>query len=313
MPGAATRTEFTAQEWRVFGTGARLVVPTGADIAAARRVVDAELAAIDLAASRFREDSEISRLNRAQGRPQQVSELFAELIGVGLDAARSTDGAVDPALGSVLETIGYDRTFRAVPEQGPPIQWSVQWQAAWQMVDVDPGSRTVRLPAGVLLDLGATAKAYASDRAAAAASRATGSPVLLSLGGDIALAGPAPEGGWAIAVAEDSADVPAGTHPVVVVTEGGIATSSTTVRAWRRGDAVVHHLIDPWTGRSAAGPWRTVTVAASSCLAANVAATASVVLGSAAPAWLRARGLPARLVDGAGAVRVLNGWPEEGG
>lgn len=302
---------FVTQAWRVFGTGARLVMPKGADLAAAREVVDRELAAIDLAASRFRDDSELSRLNRNGGRPLVVSDLFAELIGVALDAAIRTDGAVDPALGAVLETIGYDRTFSAVSAHGPALTLSVQRQAGWQMVEFDRPARTVRLPAGVHLDLGATAKAHASDRAAAAAHRATGSPVLLSLGGDMAVAGPPPEGGWPIAVAEDSNAALGDHHPVVVITQGGIATSSTTVRHWRRGEEVVHHLIDPLTGRPTSGPWRTVTVAAATCVEANVAATAAVVLGEAATAWLQDRRLPARLVDQSGAVSVVNGWPED--
>lgn len=309
--GAPGGAGLTAQDWRVFGTGARMVLPAGADIGAARQEADRELAAIDLAASRFRDDSEISRLNRAGGRRVMVSELFAELIGVALDAAASTDGAVDPTLGAVLQDLGYDRTFREVPQDGPAVALTVRWLAGWQLVELDRAAGTVRLPDGVQLDLGATAKAHASDRAAAAAHRATGGPVLVGLGGDIAVTGQPPAGGWPVAVAEDSGAPLGAGRPVVVITEGGVATSSTTVRHWRRGDDLVHHLLDPWTGRPTQGPWRTVTVAASSCLEANVAATAAIVLGDGATGWLGDRGLAARLVSRTGVARVLPGWPVE--
>jgi thiamine biosynthesis lipoprotein len=97
----------------------------------------------------------------------------------------------------------------------------------------------------------------------------------------------------------------------VTIADGGLATSGITARRWSRGDRHLHHLIDPNTGAPAAGPWRTVTVAAGSCVDANIASTAAIVLGHDAPGWLLARGLPARLVDRAGGVHRCGAWPEE--
>lgn len=302
---------WAGHDWRVFGTGARLVTPEPAALAPALAVVDRELAAVDLAASRFREDSEISAVNRAGGRPVTVSALFLELLEVALTAARATGGAVDPTLGRTLSELGYDRTFRQLPADGPAPRVTVRRQVDWRVVQVDRATSSVRLPAGVELDLGATAKAHAADRAAAAAASATGAPLLLSLGGDLATAGPAPEEGWAVRIAEDSAAPTDADGPVVVVHSGGLATSSTTVRTWSRGGQALHHLLDPWTGQPTRGPWRTVTVAAPTCLEANIAATASVVLGGRAPAWLTARELPARLVPDTGEVLRTAGWPQE--
>ncbi|HZD66226.1 MAG TPA: FAD:protein FMN transferase, partial [Acidimicrobiales bacterium] len=76
-----------------------------------------------------------------------------------------------------------------------------------------------------------------------------------------------------------------------------------------RGTEVLHHIVDPATGAPAGGPWRTVSVAAGTCVDANTAATAAVVRGEDAPAWLGDRGLPARLVAWDGTVRVVAGWP----
>jgi len=97
---------------------------------------------------------------------------------------------------------------------------------------------------------------------------------------------------------------------IPVVASGGLATSSTTRRRWRRGDRVVHHLVDPRTGDPAPAVWRTVSVAAASCVDANTASTAAIVLGAAAPAWLRERAMPARLVALDGRVETIAGWPE---
>jgi thiamine biosynthesis lipoprotein len=98
---------------------------------------------------------------------------------------------------------------------------------------------------------------------------------------------------------------------VVTVHGGGLATSGTTVRAWRRGGRTRHHIIDPATGDSAPAIWRTATVAAASCADANTATTAAIVLGERAPDWLRGTGLPARLVRADGSVCRLNGWPDD--
>jgi thiamine biosynthesis lipoprotein len=191
-----------------------------------------------------------------------------------------------------------------------PIELTVQRVPGWQAIQFDAANRLVRLPRGVELDLGATAKALASDLAAAAAMAAAGSGgVLVSLGGDIAVAGEAPDGGWPVQISEDSAAPIRAGEEVIAIKAGGIATSSTTVRRWMRGDVLLHHIIDPATGLPAAGPWRTVTVVAGTCVDANIASTAAVVMGTEAVSWLESRRLPARLVDGRGEVQRVGGWP----
>ena len=75
------------------------------------------------------------------------------------------------------------------------------------------------------------------------------------------------------------------------------------------GDA--HHIVDPSTGAPAAEYWRTVSVAAATCVDANVASTAAIVMGAPARAWLDDAGLPARLVTAAGDVAVTGAWPAE--
>jgi thiamine biosynthesis lipoprotein len=116
--------------------------------------------------------------------------------------------------------------------------------------------------------------------------------------------------GWAVQTSEDSgAPIDAG-EEAITIQSGGIATSSITVRRWTRGGVVLHHIIDPATGMPASGPWRTATVVAGSCVDANIAATAAIVMGEAAIPWLAANRLAARLVDRDGTVHRLAGWPE---
>ena len=100
-----------------------------------------------------------------------------------------------------------------------------------------------------------------------------------------------------------------GPSAVVAIRSGGLATSSTAARRWRRGGDVLHHILDPRSGLPAAPVWRTVSVAAATCTDANIASTAAIIRGEAAPAWLAGLGLAARLVAESGAVLTLGGWP----
>ena len=296
---------------RALGTDVRVVVTRARRLAAATEAVERVLDDIDQACSRFREDSELSRLNAAAGTEQRVSALLATAIGHGLRAARVTNGDVDPTVGTAMRRIGYDVDFASVASSGGPLLLTVEPIPGWRSVRFSERTRSVFLPRGVELDLGATAKALAADLAAAAALEASGDGgILVSLGGDIALAGEAPVEGWSIQVSDDStAPFDAGAARIGLHS-GAVATSSTRTRSWRRGEVVLHHIIDPRTGGSANSVWRLVTVVAATCVDANTAATASIVRGAAAVPWLEAMALPARLVDNDDAVVRVAGWPE---
>jgi thiamine biosynthesis lipoprotein len=136
------------------------------------------------------------------------------------------------------------------------------------------------------------------------ASDALGEAVLVECGGDVAVHGEVP-GGWPVRVALDEG---AAVWQDVLIHDGGLATSGTTVRRWRRGGVEVHDIIDPRTGRPATTPWAMVTVAAASCLEANAASTCALILGADACSWLDANGLPARLVGRDGKVEYAGGW-----
>jgi thiamine biosynthesis lipoprotein len=274
----------------------------------ARVAVEDEVAAIDVACSRFRDDSELAAVNRGGGRSVHVGPVLIEAVETALRAARLTDGDVDPTVGVAIRVLGYDRDFAAVAPTGRPLV-RVAAVPGWRQVGLDRRRQRVTVPPGVSLDLGATAKALAADRAARRAASAAGCGVLVSLGGDIATAGEPPDGGWSVRVADWHAAGPEAEGEIVQVSSGGVATSSTTVRRWSRGTDELHHVVDPATGRSAEVVWRTASVAAATCVDANVAATAAIIRGDRSPAWLASLRLPARLVRPDGSVVRVAGWP----
>lgn len=299
--------------WHAIGTNVDVLV-AGASVAPARAAVEAVLDEADRTYSRFRPDSELSGLLERPGRAVEVSPSLARAIEAALRGARLTDGIVDPTVGRVLRLAGYDTDFSELAQRGDSAAHAavrIEAVPGWRAVSWDPARRRLRIPSGVELDFGSTGKALVVDLAVAAASSAVGPGVgvLVSVGGDIATAGPAPGSGWRVLLAEDSQTPPDGPGEVAVLTDGALATSSTTVRRWRGDGVELHHLIDPRTGRPADGPWRTASVVAGSCVDANIAATAAIVLGKDAQAWLGGIGLPARLVSTTGEVVRLGGWP----
>jgi len=296
-----------------LGTFATVLVADPDALTSASDLLAAELDAVDAACSRFRADSELWRVNHARGRPVPVSPLFAEALAVALDAAELTGGDVDPTCGQSLVRLGYDRDFAQARRHTGPLRQPPMPAGGWRRVRLDPERAEVQVPAGVLLDLGATAKALAADRAAGAIQAATGCGVLVNLGGDIRVAGDPPAAVRRVGIADD-AGFDASTasiepRQVVTINDGGLATSSTLGRAWRRGGADLHHIIDPFTGRSARSCWRTVSVAAASCVDANIASIAAILRAERAIGWLAGLRLPARLVRHDGAVVTVAGWP----
>jgi thiamine biosynthesis lipoprotein len=287
-----------AVRWRAWNTDVHLLARSPRDLPAAEALLRERLAAVDLAASRFRADSELRSLRAGT---QRVTPLLAALVRTALDAAGRTDGIVDPTLGRSLRLGGYDRTFADLPAAGPAAVLPPP-SARWRDVTLDGDALT--LPEGVELDLGATAKAWLADDVAA---RLDGVAALVNVGGDLALAGDVPEEGWSVAVGDP------GTAMQAVAVTSALATSSTGRRVWHRGGVRLHHVFDPRTGRPAEPYWRTVTVAARTCVEANTASTASVVLGAFAPGWLAAQRLPARLAAYDGRVESVAGWPAERG
>ena len=299
--------------WRVWGTTVALGVHPAPAGPAATELVRGVIAEFDDACNRFRADSELGRVNRAGGRPVAVSPRLLEALHVALDAAERTGGAVDPTVANSLEALGYDRDYEVVAAGDPagPLPGTPAAAAGWRTVALAPGAGTVQVPAGVHLDLGATAKALCADAAARAVADSLGVGVLVDIGGDLATAGPAPAGGWRVSVMACARTTTLARDVVVAVQHGGLASSGTTARTWARAGRPLHHIVDPGTGWPAPPVWGLVTVAGPSCLEANVAATAAVVWGADAPFELAQRGLPARFVAADGSVTTVGGWPPD--
>jgi FAD:protein FMN transferase len=247
--------------------------------------VQALFEARDRRFSRFQESSELNRVNVYPCGLALVSEDFASMLSLALDAARATGGLVTPAAGGAVKAAGYDRDFRRLPLDGVAVEPA--HVPSWRSLTLR-GAVLLRTEP-VILDLNGVVKGQTVDDALELLGHGW-----VSAGGDIATTVPLVVG------------LPGG--DTITLERGGLATSSTATRAWRRGGVRQHHLIDPATGSPARSPWSDVTVAAQSCYVADVAAKAALLLGPAGPSWLDRRRLAGRFVDHAGRVTVSERW-----
>jgi FAD:protein FMN transferase len=241
------------------------------------------------ALSRFRENSELSRLNRAAGWTVQVSETFWEVFQAALEAEQASNGLVTPTVLEALVAAGYDRSFDQLAREQLRLPVN-SWETANPLAEVtwDEATRTLCLPPDVHLDFGGVAKGWAAQQALKRLA-ALGSPVMVNAGGDIALSGPLADGlPWLISV--DHPFEPGESCELLTLTGGGVATSGTDYRRWKRGGQLSHHIIDPRNGQPAQTDMISATVVAPTVLAAEMAAKTALILGSQAGIpWLEAR------------------------
>lgn len=237
--------------------------------------------------SRFRADSELNQLNASDGRAFRASEPLWQVIRESLDAARTSDGLVTPAMLDALENAGYDRSFELMNTH-PGLDSSHSTRVAdWRAIECDAETHTVHLPRGTRLDLGGVAKGWCADQAARRLSAIA--PTLVDAGGDIAISGALANGdAWQIGIADPFA--PDRDLEQLLVHAGGIATSGRDYRRWKIGSKPQHHIIDPRTGHPAATDVLSATVIAPNASQAEIAAKVALILGTRAGLqWIDAR------------------------
>ena len=222
---------------------------------------EAEFERLEQVMSRFRPTSELSRLNEA-GELDASADL-ADVVTCALDATASTRGRFDATVHDALVAAGYDRTFDDVPADAPAVCGPVRRGGG-----VTVEGRRITLDPGTRLDLGGIGKGYAAERVATLLSLA--GPCLVSAGGDIAVRGVPSTGTWPVAVSDEL---------TLGLTRGGLATSGSQRRRWRRNGVEQHHLIDPATGKPAASDLLRVTTVGSDAVEAEVLATSIFVGG----------------------------------
>lgn len=284
--------------FRSMGTDVELLVVEPADGLLAE--AEARIRRLEARWSRFVATSDVATVNRAAGAPTVLPRDTVELIAAAVAWSHRTGGWFDPTVLPALEHAGYDRSFEDLgdepaPPGAPPVVPGVGG------ISIDHRTGCVLLPAGVRLDLGGIGKGRAADLVAEGWA-AHGVAGCANLGGDLRAVGRGPGGAWSVGVIDPAE--PDRLAATIGIVDGAVATSSTVARRWTAGGRAQHHLIDPRTGRPAAGGPRSATVVAPTAEEAEVWAKVAIVAGPVEGAeLLAATGLPALVVDDTGTRR----------
>ena len=238
--------------------------------------------------SRFRDDSELIALNRAEGKPMRVSETLWQVLESAMRAAVDSNGIVTPTLLDAILAAGYDCDFASLEPSVARTNINLPLtRNSWLDIELDENNRTVRMPHEMHLDFGGVAKGWAADHAAQRLNQIA--PALVDAGGDLALSTAKRNGdAWPIAVADPFK--PETDLALLIVHQGGVATSGRDYRRWERNGKWQHHIIDPRTRAPAETNVLSATVIAPTAERAEVAAKVALILGSGAGLeWIDAR------------------------
>jgi thiamine biosynthesis lipoprotein len=292
-----------------MGTHVHLVAHGARDTAsclgAARRLIEN----CEARWSRFRPDSELSRLNAGSGNWVVVSPETFVLIEAAIAGWTLTEGRFDPTVLPALVAAGYDRTFDSLAAS-PPAAFEVpqnEDDGGCDAIRLDRERHSIRLPAGVAVDLGGIAKGHTADLVAEELMRLGTAGAVANIGGDVRVAGRAPDGeAWRVAIEDPLGDgTPLAT---CAVADGAVATTSRRRRHWKTTTGSAHHLIDPTTKQPAASGLLAVTVVAARGVWAEVLAKAAFLAGPhEAAAVLADFGTTGLLALDDGSVDVLPG------
>jgi FAD:protein FMN transferase len=266
-------------------------------------------------------DGDLYRANQAAGRWVSVNPLLARVVQAAARVAAATSGLIDPDPGCGLPALRHAGSLNragspAGPQSGgrrpaaPYLPEGAIVPQAWKALEVDPEGGLL-VPAGTRLDLGGTTRAFAADLVAREVTVSSGTSLVICIGGDIAVGClPGEQHRWRISVGEHPDEPRHGLAVTVVVTEGALSTSSTAPRRSQPFGSPALPQHDPRTGSPVSTTWRTASVCAATCVDANAASAAALMLGDQAPAWLWQRSLAARLITPSGRVLRIAGWPE---
>jgi len=233
--------------------------------------------------SRYRDDNLIHAINHCNGAAVPVDDETARLLHYAGQCYELSQGRFDITSGILRHAWTFDGR-EAAPDEAR-IE-SLLGRVGWDKVEFDGGS--IRLAAGMEIDLGGIGKEYAADRVAAMVAQANDGAALVNLGGDIrATAGKKATRRWTIGIEEPGRDGEAVGQ--IEISEGGVATSGDARRFCLVGGERRGHILDPRNGWPVAGAPRSATVVADTCTSAGFLATMAMLHGPDAEAFLDAQ------------------------
>jgi thiamine biosynthesis lipoprotein len=251
----------------------QLHAPSRATAAETARACGQEIDRLERKFSRYRPDSLATRINDSAGdaRGVEVDDETAALLDFADAAHRESGGLFDPTSGVLRRVWDFKSGRLPAPEALRRVRGLVGWRRLrWER------PRLVLPEPGMELDFGGFVKEYAADRVAELCRDRGVRSGLVSLGGDIAIVGPQPDGEpWRVGIRDPRA--PDRAIARIALERGGLATSGDYERFMIVDGRRYSHLLDPRSGESHRGGPACVSVTAPHCLVAGVSSTIAML------------------------------------
>lgn len=227
--------------------------------------------------SRTVEGSDVWRINHADGMPVEVSDDTVSILSCARRISELTGGAFDVTIAPVSTLWDFTSEDHVLPDAD-------EIARAAGMVDytkLELDGNTVRLPAGMMIDLGGIAKGYIADRIKSYLVNRGVRYAILSFGGNIVAIGEKKPDGTEWKVGVQDIDKKTGEYMLVSRSLGG---STVTSGIYERGfdlDGVrYHHLLSASTGWPVQNELASVTIFSDSSMEGDALSTAAFVLGT---------------------------------
>jgi FAD:protein FMN transferase len=262
----------------------RWVGTPASDLESLRATVQQVLDRVVGQMSTWTPESDLSRFNRAAaGRWCALPDEFFRVLSTGVQVARASDGAYDPASGALVNLWGFGPSPRYTdPGFAPPSDAAIEAacaRAGWRDLGLDVAARRVMQPGGATLDLSAIAKGFGVDEVVRALQRRAVDSCLVEVGGELRGEGVKPDGQpWWVEL--ESPQAGAMLAQTRVALHGlSVATSGDYRRAFQAEGRHFSHTLDPRRGRPVAHGVASVSVLHAECMLADAWSTALTVLG----------------------------------
>jgi thiamine biosynthesis lipoprotein len=220
--------------------------------------------------------SDLSRFNRAAPGWYDLKPEFFNVLMRALEIAKLTDGAYDPALGAIVDALGFGPTPPATRQATSHDRDNA---GGWRSIRLDSKASRAWQPGGVTLDLSSIAKGAAVDLCAARLGTLGVPSFLMEIGGEFTGRGVKPDGQpWRVQLElSDRAPAPGEpSHIVVAMANISLATSGDFVR---KNDAGASHILDGRTALPVSGRLSGASVLDPLCMDADAWTTALFALG----------------------------------
>jgi thiamine biosynthesis lipoprotein len=223
--------------------------------------------------------SDVSRVNAAAGiEPIQVHHDTFKVIKRAVYFAELSGGAFDPTVGPLVSLWGIGSESQRVPSQDEID--NVLLLVNWNNIELDTRAYTVFLKRhGMALDLGAIAKGYAADEAAAVIKAAGIRRAIVDLGGNIVIVGEKKDKSpWRVGI-QSPGEIRGSFIGILQVTAKTIVTSGVYERYFIEDGVHYHHLFDPFSGYPVQNDLLSVAIITDISMDADALSTAVFVLG----------------------------------